>query len=74
MTTTLDILDTVLLNLRIEDGKFLADLGDEVVEVDHLLRDGVGNVWATYRQDGQEKTVLKYDASKGYTWKGRVYG
>jgi hypothetical protein len=64
MTTTVDILDTVLLNLRIEDGMFIASLGDSVVEVDNLRRDGDGNVWVTYFEDGESKTVLKYEAKK----------
>lgn len=64
MDTTVDILDTVLLNLRISEfsGKFLADLGNEVVEVKNLRRDGDGNVWVTYWQEGEEITVQKYQA------------
>lgn len=62
-----DILDTVLINLRIQDGKFLADLGEEVVEIENLLRDSKGNVWASYWQDDELITVLKYDAE----FKGR---
>lgn len=64
MTTTMDILDTVLLNFRIEDGKFLANLGTSVVEVDHLRRTGDGDVWVTYWHEGEKHTVQHYKASK----------
>lgn len=60
----MDILDTVLLRLRIEDGKFLADLGNDTVEIEELVRDGDGNVWVTYWQDGEIHTVQKYTVSK----------
>jgi hypothetical protein len=59
-----DILDKVLLNLRIEDGKFLADLGNRVVRMEKLVRDSKGNVWATYILDGEVVTVKKYDADR----------
>jgi hypothetical protein len=73
----MDVLDTVLLHLRIEDGKFLADLGQDTVEIDHLRRDGDGNVWATYWQDGTEVTVCKYQAYKfrsDFSTDERLYG
>ena len=60
----MDVLDTVLLHLRIEGGKFLADLGDDTVEIEELVRDGDGNVWVTYWQDGELTTVQKYSANK----------
>jgi hypothetical protein len=62
--STDDILDTVLLNLRIEEGRFLADLGDRVVSMVNLLRDSKGNVWATYILDDEQVTVKKYDAER----------
>lgn len=73
MTTTMEILDTVLLNLRIEDGKFLANLGVDVVEIDHLKRDGDGSVWVTYWQHGEQHTVRKYEARSSREMIKRVW-
>jgi hypothetical protein len=64
MDTTIDILDTVLLNFRIEDGQFLANLGDEVVNVEELVRVGNGDVWVTYWKDDELVTVQKYEARR----------
>lgn len=67
MTATIDVLDTVLLNFRIsESGKFLADLGTTVVEVDYLHRDGDGNVWVAYWHEGEYIVDRKYEARKLY--------
>lgn len=63
MLTAIDydaILDTVLLHFRIEDGKFLADLGENVVEVIKIVRKGNGNVFVTYIENGEEVTNLHY--------------
>lgn len=53
-----EILDSVLLNFRIEDGKFLANLGDSVVEIKELVRKGDNRVFVTYYDVyGNETTV-----------------
>jgi hypothetical protein len=66
METTIDVLDTVLLNFRISEhsGKFLANLGDDVVEMESLRRDGDGNVWATYWHRGEKVETLHYEARR----------
>ena len=64
MGNTVDILDTVLLHLRIEEGKFIANIGEEVVSIEDLRRDGDGNVWVRYWQGEELVETLKYMARK----------
>ncbi len=63
MTATLDVLDTVLYDFRIEDGKFLATMGDKTVEVEELHWEGsTGKTYVTYYDDGERVRKLHRDS------------